>query len=86
MSTAIGGGLQYVKVSKALPNLRGLSHDILRKLKTIVQGIQSKLKAAQGKLSAAELAPDIAAFDALLAKHSGEKTDEMAQVAYKKAG
>ena len=54
-------------------------------LKTIVLGIQAKLKAANGKPTAADLAPDIAAFDALLAKHAGEKTDEMAQVAYMKA-
>jgi thiol-disulfide isomerase/thioredoxin len=54
-------------------------------VKTIVQGIQAKLQASGGKVTAADLAGDIAAFDALLAKHPGEKTDEMAQVAYMKA-
>ena len=54
-------------------------------VKAIVQNIRAKLKDAKGKLTAADLAPEIAAFDALLSKHPGEKTDEMAQAAYMKA-
>jgi thiol-disulfide isomerase/thioredoxin len=52
-------------------------------LQAIVQGIQTKLKA--GKSSAAELAPDIASFDKLIAKHAGEKTDATAQIIYMEA-
>jgi len=52
-------------------------------LQIIVQGVQAKLKA--GKNSAADLAPDLAGFDQLLAKHAGEKTDAVAQIAYMKA-
>lgn len=58
---------------------------LVNELKTIVLGIQAKLKASNGKPTAADLAPDIAAFDALLAKHPGEKTNDLAQVAYMKA-
>ena len=49
-------------------------------LQAIVQGIQTKLKAGQS--SAAELAPDLASFDQLIAKHAGEKTDATAQIIY----
>jgi thiol-disulfide isomerase/thioredoxin len=52
-------------------------------LQTLVQGIQNKLKA--GKTTEADLAPDLAAFDQLLAKHTGEKTDAVAQILYMKA-
>jgi thiol-disulfide isomerase/thioredoxin len=52
-------------------------------LQTIVQGIQTKLKA--GKSSAADLAPDLASFDKLIAKHAGEKTDATAQIIYMEA-
>ncbi len=52
-------------------------------LQGIVKGIQTKLKAGQS--GAADLAPDLAAFDQLLAQHSGEKTDAVAQILYMKA-
>ena len=52
-------------------------------LQAIVQGIQTKLKAGQS--SAAELAPDLASFDKLIAKHAGEKTDATAQIIYMEA-
>jgi thiol-disulfide isomerase/thioredoxin len=59
---------------------------VMTELRGIIQNIQAKLKAADGnKVTAADLADDIKAFDALIAKHAGEKTDEMAQVAYMKA-
>ncbi|HZL78679.1 MAG TPA: TlpA disulfide reductase family protein [Candidatus Limnocylindrales bacterium] len=52
-------------------------------LQAIVQGIQTKLKAGQN--TEAALAPDLAGFDQLLAKHAGEKTDAVAQILYMKA-
>ena len=52
-------------------------------LMTIVQGIQTKLKAGQN--TAADLAPDLASFDALRLKHAGEKTDATAQIIYMEA-
>ena len=52
-------------------------------LQAIVQGIQAKLKA--GKSSESDLAPDIASFDKLIAKHAGEKTDATAQIIYMEA-
>ncbi len=52
-------------------------------LQAIVEGIQTKLKAGQS--TAADLAPDIAAFDKLIAKHAGEKTDSVAQIVYMEA-
>ena len=47
-------------------------------LKDLVSKIQTKLK--DGKKSAEDLAPEMKEFDALLAKHKGEKTDDVAQI------
>jgi len=55
---------------------------VLEELQAIVDGVTTKAKA--GPVTAADLAPDIAKFDALLAKHP-EKTDATAQVAVMKA-
>lgn len=52
-------------------------------LKDLVAQIQTKLK--EGKRSAADLAPDLAAFEALLAKYRDQKTDDVAQIAYMRA-
>jgi thiol-disulfide isomerase/thioredoxin len=52
-------------------------------LHAIVQDIQTKLKA--GQKTEADLAPDLADFDKLLAKHAGEKTEAVAQILYMKA-
>ena len=57
-------------------------------MNAIVQGVMAKVKSAREnktEITAAALADDIKAFDDLLAKHTGEKTDEMAQVAVMKA-
>ena len=45
-------------------------------LKEVITGIQAKLK--EGKKTEADLAPEVKAMDALLAKHKGEKTDDVA--------
>ena len=52
-------------------------------LKEVITGIQAKLK--DGKKSETDLAPDLKAMDALLAKHKGEKEDDVAQILYMKA-
>ena len=67
------------------PSATPVLSPVKSELTTIVQSIQAKLKANNGKVTAADVSPDLAAFDALLAKHSGEKTDDMAQVAYMRA-
>ena len=51
----------------------------------IIKDVNVKLKAQHGKATAADLADELKAFDALLAKHAGEKTDELANVVYMKA-
>ena len=52
---------------------------ITAEFKVIFEQITTKLKAGQGTES--ELATDVAALDALLAKHASEKTEEVAMVA-----
>jgi peroxiredoxin len=47
-------------------------------LKALVAKVNSKLEA--DKKTAEDLAPELKEFDALLAKHKGEKTDEVAQI------
>jgi peroxiredoxin len=52
-------------------------------LQAIVQKIQKKI--SDGKRTEQDMADELKEFDALLAKHKGEKTDEVAQVAWMKA-
>ena len=47
-------------------------------LKALVTKVNTKLQA--GKKTAADLAPELKEFDALLAKYKDEKTDEVAQI------
>lgn len=56
------------------------AQDAAADLKALVSQIQTKLKA--GQRTAADLAPELAAFDALLAKYKDQKTDDVAQIAY----
>lgn len=56
---------------------------ITTELKAVIAQVQAKIKS--GKQSEADLAPELKAFDELLAKHKDEKTDEVAQVLYMKA-
>jgi len=52
-------------------------------LKTLVSKVEAK--ANQGKKTEADFADELKEFDALLAKHHDEKTDEVAQIAMMKA-
>ena len=52
-------------------------------LKAVVAQVKTRLQA--GARTEAELGPELRAFDALLAKHAGEKTDAVATIAYMKA-
>lgn len=52
-------------------------------MRTLIQKVQTKLK--DGRRTEAELKDELAAFDTILAKHKGEKTDEVAQVLMMKA-
>ena len=52
-------------------------------LQTLVTKIQVKLK--EGKKTEKELADDLKEFDAVLARHAGEKTDDVAQILFMKA-
>ncbi len=66
----------------AAPSAAPAVSPITAEMKRIVAGINAKVKA--GKRTAADLAPDIAAFDALLARHAGDKSEDIAQVAFVK--
>jgi thiol-disulfide isomerase/thioredoxin len=65
--------------AKESPALTGISAEF----KPIFTQITSKIKA--GKNTEADLTNEIAAIDALIAKHSAEKTDEVAMIALMKA-
>jgi peroxiredoxin len=52
-------------------------------MKSLMSKIQAKLK--EDKKTAADLAPEMKEFDALLEKHKGEKTDDVAQILYMQA-
>jgi peroxiredoxin len=57
--------------------------DAKSELKEVVSKVQTKLK--DGKKTEADLAENIKEFDDLLAKHKGEKTDDVAQILQMKA-
>jgi peroxiredoxin len=57
--------------------------DAKAELKELISKIQTKLR--QGDKTEAGLADEIKEFDVLLAKHKGEKTDDVAQILYMKA-
>jgi peroxiredoxin len=57
--------------------------DVKQELNQLVTQINTKLKA--GHRTEADLAPELKQFDALLAKHQGEKTDDVAQILLMKA-
>jgi len=52
-------------------------------LQQVITPIMAKLKA--GKRSAADLAPDLAAFDALQAKYKDQKSEAVAKISFMKA-
>ncbi len=57
--------------------------DASAELKALVSKIQNKLR--QGKTTEADLADELKQFDALLAEHKGEKTDDVARILFMKA-
>ena len=54
-----------------------------KELKELITKVQAKLKA--GDRTEDKLADELKQFDALLAKHKGEKTDDVAQILFMKA-
>ena len=64
-----------------VPALRGA--DAKAELQDLVGKVKTKLQAGKG--TEADLAPEIQSFDALLAEHKGEKTDEVADILMLKA-
>jgi thiol-disulfide isomerase/thioredoxin len=59
------------------------TNDVSTELRALVQQVREKI--AAGKNTEADLAPNLKGFDAILAKHASEKTDEMSQVLYMEA-
>jgi thiol-disulfide isomerase/thioredoxin len=69
-----------------IPRLAGAADEPTapaKELKELITKVQAKLKA--GKPSEAGLADELKEFDALLAKHKDEKTDDVAQILMMKA-
>ena len=54
-----------------------------KELNALITKIQTKLR--EGKKTEADLADELKEFDALLAQHKGEKTDDVAQILFMKA-
>ena len=52
-------------------------------LKALSDAVRAKVQA--GKTSAADLAPELAAHDALVARYAGNKSDEVARILFQKA-
>lgn len=54
--------------------------DAKKELQAVVDKINAKRAELKGKVTSADLAPYMKEFDALLAEHKGEKTDDVAQI------
>jgi len=79
---ALALGLSTAVSSFAQETAPAAPSSVETEVRAIVMKVQAKMKA--GDVDAKTLAPEIAEFDALLAKHP-EKTDEVAQAALMKA-
>jgi|ERR1043166_5039591 thiol-disulfide isomerase/thioredoxin len=66
-----------------VPGRLAAAADAKSELQTLVGKIQLKLK--DGKKTEAELSSEVKEFDDLLARHKGEKTDDVAQILLMKA-
>ena len=62
---------------------RAYCADAKTELDTLITKVKTQLQA--GKNTEADLTPDFQEFDALLAEHKGEKTDEVANILFMKA-
>jgi len=65
------------------PVLGAEQSEAAKELKELITKVQAKLKA--GDRTEDKLADELKQFDALLAKHKGEKTDDVAQILFMKA-
>ncbi len=81
-STVILLATVFLSIPITLP-AQTATNDISTELRAIVQDVRTKI--AAGKNTEADLAPELKGFDALLAKHASEKTDQMSQVLYMEA-
>jgi thiol-disulfide isomerase/thioredoxin len=72
-----------VSAQDAAPDPTPAEKAVVGELQAIVGRV--RLKMEHGQPTATALAPEIAEFDALLAKHAGEKTDLIATIAVMKA-
>jgi thiol-disulfide isomerase/thioredoxin len=66
-----------------LPGRLGLAADATTQLKALVTKVNADI--AAGKRTESALADDLKQFDALLAEHQGEKTDDVARILFMKA-
>jgi peroxiredoxin len=83
MKTKISAALALALVLFSSAALCEQTNDVSAELKALVEKVRDELH-GQPKTEA-DLAADLKEFDALLAKHKGEKTDDVAQVLLMKA-
>jgi len=72
-----------ILLTPAVLTAQTTTNGVSAELHALVQEVRTKI--AAGKNTEADLAPELKGFDAILAKHAGEKTDEMSQVLYMEA-
>jgi peroxiredoxin len=83
LRTFIYASLMGALLLTTLPSRAAESASVSSSLQALVQKIQTKVN--QGQKTEKEMEAELKEFDALLAKHKGEKTDEVAQIAWMKA-
>lgn len=79
LSTLVAGLI----LATALPLSAAETNTVATELREVITKIQTKMR--EGKRTEADLETEIKAFDAILEKNKGQKTDEVAQVLMMKA-
>lgn len=83
MKTKVLIALIALLVAVAAPAIAAETNSVATELRDVITKVQAKLK--EGKKTEADLEMELKEFDAILAKHKEEKTDEVAQVLLMKA-
>jgi peroxiredoxin len=79
MKKILSAAVAFLAFSLFMPSgVAAETNGAAAELKALVAKVNTKLEA--DKKTAEDLAPELKEFDALLAKHKGEKTDEVAQI------
>ena len=83
VTASLIGGVLHAQAPTAAPAAPAAAQTVTTELSQLVGQVKAKLN--DGKTTEAELGPELAAFDALSARHAAEKTEAVAMIGLMKA-